>query len=392
MVIRTLARGLNENGIETHVCTTDDNGPGRLQVTLGQPQTEDGATYWFFPRQSRFYLVSFPLALWLWRHVGEYDLVHIHSVFSFAPTMAALAAKTHRVPYVIRPLGVLNEWGIQNRRRLLKQVSLRFVERPIFRRAALVHFTSEEERLEALHVGIFGRSVVIGNPIDILGRKKDQQEGEFRTRYPELRDKKIILFLSRIDRKKGLDLLFEAFSKLRSIWKDARLVIAGDGNREYIAELTRLAEKLDIASAILWTGFLQGKAKSSALMDANVFVLPSYSENFGNAVVEALGMGVPVIISDRVGIHREITSAEAGLVVPCNSDAICSAIDKVISSSDVSQRLAQNGIAIANGSFSTGSVLQKLMNSYLEVIGSASATGNTTLPKSIRDTTPLGLN
>src|SRR5204863_3834997 len=96
------------------------------------------------------------------------------------------------------------------------------------------------------------------------------------------------------------------------------LVVAGDGDRTLLEKLKAQAHQLGLGEGILWAGFLQGEMKRNALADADVFVLPSYSENFGVAVVEAMGCGVPVIVSDQVGIHREIEEAEAGLVVECS--------------------------------------------------------------------------
>ncbi len=389
-VLRAIAGGLSARGVEVHVCTTDDNGPERLAVPLGQPQSEDGAIYRYFPRQSRFYIVSLPLALWLWRHIREYDLVHVHAVFSFASVAAAFVARQRGVPYLIRPLGVLNEWGLKNRRRKLKRLSLRFVEKPIFSSSALLHFTSEEERLEALRAGVDQRSVIIGNPVDLGAFDRVRAKGQFRAQYPEFDGKKIILFLSRVDRKKGLELLFTAFSRL-PFRNDVCLVIAGDGDPSYVKELKALSESLHIAVAVCWAGFLSGKAKSAALADADVFVLPSYSENFGNAVVEALSAGVPVVISDKVGIHREVASAEAAIVVSCDAAAICEAITRVLLSPSVSERLARNGVSIANNLFSTDSVLTKLVVCYGQILGSGQGKRDSGLSNTLPGTTPVRL-
>src|SRR5437762_2322947 len=112
-VIRTMVRGLAETGLEVHVATTDDNGRGRLDVPLGVPVPEDGATYWYFSRQTRFYNFSWPVSRWLAGHVQQYDLVHIHALFSYTTLPAAVYSRRLGVPYIIRPLGTLNRWGMQ---------------------------------------------------------------------------------------------------------------------------------------------------------------------------------------------------------------------------------------------------------------------------------------
>src|SRR4051794_20678708 len=107
-MVRDLARGLFRQGIETHVVTTNDNGPRTLSVKCGVPVVQEGVTYWYFPRQLAFYTVSWPLAAWLSRHVAEFDIVHIHALFSFSTLSAAFCANRRRVPYIVRPLGTLS--------------------------------------------------------------------------------------------------------------------------------------------------------------------------------------------------------------------------------------------------------------------------------------------
>src|SRR5437762_4297526 len=130
-MVRNLAHSLVQHGIETHVATTDDNGPESLRVPYGVPVIQEGVTYWFFPRQARFYTVSWPLASWLSRRVREFDVVHIHALFSFAALPASYCAKRDGVPYIVRPLGTLNAWGMKHRRPFLKGLSFRFLERRV---------------------------------------------------------------------------------------------------------------------------------------------------------------------------------------------------------------------------------------------------------------------
>ena len=115
-VMTALAEGLAQRGIEVAVAATDDNGPERLTAPLGVPLLRNGVTYWHFPRQTRFYNASLPLTSWLWKAVPDYHLVHIHALFSYSSTVAAWIAAAKHVPYVVRPLGILNQWGMRNRR------------------------------------------------------------------------------------------------------------------------------------------------------------------------------------------------------------------------------------------------------------------------------------
>jgi glycosyltransferase involved in cell wall biosynthesis len=356
-MMRTMARALSQAGLEVHVVTTDDNGPDRLHVPLGTPQPEDGATFWYFARQTRFYSFSWPLTRWLAQHVREFDLVHIHALFSYAALPAALLARRARVPYIVRPLGTLNRWGIENRRPWLKKLSFRILESRILAGAAAVHYTCEQERVEAGDLGVSANPLIIPNAVDLPARQ---------ARPPRAlpNGRKVILFLSRFDRKKGLDLLFEAFARVRNRCPEALLVLAGAGDPAWVAHLREDAQRLGIASHLVWAGFLTGEDKWTALRDADVFVLPSYSENFGVALVEALACGCPVVLSDQVGIHREIAHAGAGIVTPCRVDELATALLEVLGDASLRSRMCENGVRLARQQFSLEAVSRQLAAAY----------------------------
>jgi len=360
VLMRTLARALSQAGMEVHVATTDDNGPGRLRVPLGVPQQEDGATFWYFPRQTRFYTFSWPLTRWLARHVREFDLVHIHALFSYAALPAALLAHRAGVPYIVRPLGTLNRWGIENRRPWLKKLSFRVLESRILASAAGIHYTSEQELAEAGDLGVSAHPLVIPNAVEL---PVGQASWPVRT----VEDRKVILFLSRFDRKKGLDLLFEAFARVRTQCPGAVLVLAGTGDPAWVATLKNNAERLGIASDVIWAGFLSGDDKWAALRAADVFVLPSYSENFGIAVLEALACGCPVVLSDQVGIHREIAHAGAGIVTQCRVEELAAAILNVLTDAALRRRMSENGVRLARQQFSLEAVSRQLAAAYAAV-------------------------
>lgn len=365
--VRSITRGLAAAGIETHVATTDDNGPDRkLDVQCGRPIDEDGVTFWYFPRQSRFYLYSAPFTGWMWKHAADYDLIHIHTLFCYCSNMAAYIASRLGVPYVVRPLGVLNRWGREQRRPWLKRASFALIERRVLNGAAFIHYTAEQERLEASECGFEDRPMIIPNPVEIpdLGDAK----GELRRRYPELNGRRILLFLSRIDRKKGLDLLIPAFAGLLREMPGAALVIAGDGDRALEESLRSECRKLGIQDFVYWPGFLSGNAKAGALADADLFVLPSYSENFGIAPIEAMALGVPVILTDQVGICREVLACNAGVVTPPEIEPLREAMLRVLSDDDGRATLGRNGAALARTQFAPDVVMRRLTDAYGAVL------------------------
>jgi hypothetical protein len=150
-----MARGLAQAGVEIEVVTTKDAGPGmHTDVALEQAIVRDGVTYRYFQKQTDFYKVSWPFRSWIRAHVMDFDIVHVHALFSFTSVVAARAASRDQVPFVIRPLGVLNQWGMRHRRPWLKSLSFRFIEQPLLRRAAAVHYTSDQELREAVRAGV----------------------------------------------------------------------------------------------------------------------------------------------------------------------------------------------------------------------------------------------
>jgi glycosyltransferase involved in cell wall biosynthesis len=191
--------------------------------------------------------------------------------------------------------------------------------------------------------------------------------GKFRAAFPDLAGKIIVLFLSRIDRKKGIDLLLPAFAGLRSQYPEAVLVIAGDGDRTLLAELKTLAHQLGLDQAVLWAGFLEGQVKRDALVDADVFVLASYSENFGVALVEAMGYGLPVIVSNQIGIHPAIVEAEAGLVVACSVRPLEEALAKAVSDPVWRAKTSGNALRLA-GTFAPEIIASQLFTIYENIL------------------------
>lgn len=371
VMVRTMARGLAHAGLEVHVAATDDNGRGRLDVPHAIPVVEEAVAYHYFPRQTRFYGVSWPLGRWLSRHVRDYDLVHVHGLFSFAAVPAAYWAARAGVPYAVRPLGTLNRWGMQHRRPWLKRLSFAFIERRILRGAARIHYTSQQEHIEAAELGLNRRQAVVPLGIDLTPFAELPPRGWLRDRVPGSAGRPVALFLSRVDPKKGLDLLLAAFARARRQRPDLMLVIAGVGEPSFEQGVRRDATRLGLGDSVYWAGFLSGKEKLAVLADADIFVLPSYSENFGVAVVEAIAAGLPVVISDRVGIYREVAAARAGLVVPCEQEAVAEAVLQLTLDAGLRDELGTHGRELARSQFSLEAMTDGLIAMYGGMLGAS---------------------
>ena len=370
--VRAMARALASEDVDVTIATTDDDGDdARLKVPIGEVVEEEGTHVYYFRRNILPYKISFGLARWLRSNVARFDVVHIHALFSFSSTAAARTARRHCVPYIVRPLGVLNRWGLENRRAFLKQISLRLVELPILRDAAAIHYTSEAEKLEASRISntiASQKSAVIPLPIEVA----DGNPEDFRQRFPHVSGRKMILFLSRIDEKKGIELLLDAFATVRRQVSDAVLVVAGKGAASYVQRLCQRAKELGIADVVIWTGHLSGTVKWGAFAAADVFVLPSYSENFGVAAAEALTSGVPTIVTESVAISEDIRSYNAGLAVRNDSAELAAAIHTILSQRDFASRLATNAQRLAIERYHISAVGRQLRELYDSVLKSKS--------------------
>jgi glycosyltransferase involved in cell wall biosynthesis len=322
----------------------------------------------YFARQSRFYTFSWPLTRWLARHTGDYDLVHVHALFSYSSTAAALFARRRQVPYVVRPLGTLNRWGMANRRPWLKIASFHLIERRILAGAAAIHFTSEAERIEAGDLGVDGHSAIIALGIDLHQFQHLPSPDIFLKKHAELVGRTIVLYMSRLDAKKGLDLLLPAFAEARKDFPNAALVIAGSGTETFQAALHQTAQRLGLDDSVVMTGFLDGEDKRSALAAASLFVLPSRSENFGVACVEAMAAGLPVVLSNQVAVSREVLQADAGLIVDPEVAATSAALKRLLSDATLRDRLGGNARQLAANQFSSVAAARRVIGLYEQLL------------------------
>jgi glycosyltransferase involved in cell wall biosynthesis len=346
--IADIERALAKRGIEVTTVTTNDDGDTRtLPVRCGEPVAVPFATRWYFPRSTIFFKVSVGLGRWLKDNIAAFDVVHAHALFSFAPVAAAFLARRAGVPYVLRPLGVLARYGMTQHHSVLKRASFALIERGLIESASAVHFTSEAEQAEAESLGLHCRSVLIPLGIDVDGVSKGVPLWE------KQNDKFILLFLSRIERKKNLEGLLQALRIVVQKNRNVTLNIAGNGDQQYVRSLKSLARDLTIDAHVNWLGYVEGDIKSDVLAAASAFVLPSYSENFGIAVAEALAAGLPCIVSRGVALSDEVEKAGAGLVVGTAPEDIAAGVERLMGDrsglsvkSTAARRLATSAFSI----------------------------------------------
>jgi glycosyltransferase involved in cell wall biosynthesis len=355
-------------GISVFVATTIDRQEAvERELQFGVPTSIDSWTCYFFPRQTRFYKVSLSLLKWLWEHSAEYDLIHIHAVFSFAPIAAWRAAWRSGTPYIVSPHGLLNQWGMVHRRKHIKAISFRFIERPLLDRASAIHYTSTAEQDEAASLHLTARSVVVPLGIDtaVFSNLPDHQV--FEKQHPDTKGRARVLFLSRIDPKKGIEVLLQAWKLLAESHPNALLVLAGSGAADYTASLHALAKHLRVESRIIWTGLLGPEERCAALGAADVFVLPSKSESFGLALLEAMAAGVPCVSTSGVALGQEAAATGAVRLASYDASALASAITDLLDSPETRAHLSAMGKSFAVSRYSLKSMGEGLAALYREI-------------------------
>jgi glycosyltransferase involved in cell wall biosynthesis len=310
VVIAQMAAALAPHGVAIDVVATTAHGQGELDVPLDRPVFRDHAQYFYFLRtHPKFWMFSWSLRQWLYRHVPDYDLVHVHGLFAYTTLPACSAARHFKKPYVITTHGVLDPWCLSHKW-WKKYPYYYLLERDNLKHVSALHVTSPFEATGLARLGFSEKSHVIPLCVDLQ---------DYVIKYQPGKESLNLLFLSRLDPIKGLPVLLEAIKKIRAQYDvPVQLKIAGQGDKEYVFQLQKLIKKLNISDNVVFVGFLQGAAKSDALAEADIFVLPSYHENFGLAAAEALAAGLPVVLSDQVGIAHDVTKAGAGTVVPVN--------------------------------------------------------------------------
>jgi glycosyltransferase involved in cell wall biosynthesis len=273
------------------------------------------------------YGFSSRLVPWLQANRSRYDAVIVNGIWQYHSFGAWRALHNSSTPYVLFTHGMLDPWFKKQYplKHVKKWMYWPWAEYRVLRDAQAVLFTCEEERVLAREsfwlyrcqevVVSYGTAQPKGDP--------EAELREFFARYPDLRGRKLVLFMGRIHPKKGCDLLIEAFAKVLSQRLDWHLVMAGPDQVGWQERLNYRAAELGLASRITWTGMVGGSVKWGALRAAEVFVLPSHQENFGIAVAEALAAGVPALISNKVNIWREIEDDGAGIVADDTLEGTC---------------------------------------------------------------------
>ena len=362
-VVQGLTTALTKNGIHCEIVTTKG-----LRVGNSETPIPNVKTHYFQTEQiSRLWTAySRKLARFLESRADRFDLVHVHELWHYPGYAAFQAAQKHGVPFVITIHGELNAWDLKHkgfRKWLYRQALLN----RILHMADALHVLTQSESTRVSELGYSCPVFVAPNGInpDILHSPIDTNG--FLARYPELAGKRVLLFLGRLHKKKGLDILARSFAKIVSNFKYTMLLVVGpddDGTRN---RMETILKKADVSGQVVFTGMLTGNDKLAALNHADMFVLSSYSEGFTMATLEAMAAGLPVVISEQCNFP-EVAEQEAGFVVPPKEKSVTDAISELLSNESLRIRMGQRGQRLVKELYTWPVIAKSVSDHYREII------------------------
>jgi glycosyltransferase involved in cell wall biosynthesis len=296
--------------------------------------------------------------------VSRADVVHVHAMWEQIQHVACRAARRRGVPYVYTPHGMLDPWNMSNGW-LKKRMYFALRMRKNLNRAAVVHFTTGMERDAVGRLELTAPGIVEPLGIDAGEFRELPPANAFKSKHPALADKRLITFLGRLDKGKGLEVLIPAFASVAPRYPDAHLVIVGpDSHSGYRATVEELIRAHHLMDRVLLAGMLKGREKLGALVDSYVLCQPSFHENFGVVVVEALACGTPVIVSDQVYLYPEVSKAGVGAVTATTIDSVAGELSRWLDDSGRRATAAAGARSFALGAFDWNEIARRWVGHY----------------------------
>jgi glycosyltransferase involved in cell wall biosynthesis len=360
--VQGMVRALSGAGVHVEVITTTQRSSRELPAIAPGRRTLDGVAVSYFPSLHPLGRAFFAPGLLraLAERAGQFDLVHVHMLWTASGMAAARHCRRGGIPYVITPHGALNAWALRQRA-IEKRLFLALAERRNLETASLLHFTTHAERENAPawareRPAIVAPDVVDAAPFLGIG---DPSE---RARSYE------VLLLSRIHPVKGFDLLVPAMKRVREIEPRARLIVAGPDEGGHRAEVERRVAEAGLRDAVTFTGLLDSEGRARALARAAVLAAPSHQENFGMSVGEAMAAGLPVVVTDRVNLCSEVERAGAGEVVSLDVEALAAALLRMLRDPGRRAAMGAAGRRLVAEQFSASAVGGVLREAYSAVL------------------------
>jgi glycosyltransferase involved in cell wall biosynthesis len=362
-----LAEVLGRQGVDLDIVTTTANGANRLNIPTQIWIKEKFYRIQYFSYSNFIdYKFSWSLTRWLFQNISNYDLVHTHAIFSYPTLPAHLACQIYKIPYLMTPHGMLEPWALSYKSRK-KNFYFNLFEKRSLQRAIAIQILASTEAINVKQLGLKSPLVLVPNGIYQNDFQELPNSEIFYQKFPEIRNKTLILFLGRIDPKKGLDLLAIAFKKIHIQFPDTHLILAGPDNINFSPTVKDYFSEVNCLDAVTFTGMLTGTLKYATLAAADIYVAPSYSEGFSVSVLEGMASGLPCVITTGCNFPEAI-GEKAALVVDIDATQIGDAILWCLANPEESRQMGDRARKLIFEKYTWDNISKIMIETYTNIL------------------------
>lgn len=366
-IVLEIVQALSNQGICIDLVTTNANCSNKLDVPLNTWINKNNYRVQYFSSwHSNDFIFSPSLINWLFKHAKDYSLVHTNTIFAPLISFTHWLCWLYKVPYIITPHGMLEPWALSYKA-WKKRFYYAVVEKLTLNKAAAIQATASSESENIKFLGFKNHILMVPNGIHHQEFETLPSPELFYQKFPATRNKNLILFLGRIDPKKGLDLLAPAFAKVRNNFPETHLIVAGPDSIDFLPTVKKYFASSGCLDAVTFTGMLIGSIKQAALAAANLYVAPSYSEGFSMSVLEGMASGLPCVITTGCNFP-EAAAAKAAHVVDVNADAIADALTECLSKSQETQLMGMKARQFIFQNYTWEQAAKKLSQVYENIL------------------------
>ena len=366
-IVLELAESIGKLGVNVDVVATNANGEKTLDVDLNQWIIQKHYRVRYFSYLDFLdYKFTLSMSQWLFSNVSSYNLVHTHAIFSYPVLVAYWMCQLHKIPYIATPHGMLEPWALAYKI-WKKKLYFNWLEKPALQKASAIQMSAATEAEGIKNLGLKPPLVIVTNGIHREDFASLPDPEIFYKQFPETKNKRLIIFLGRIDPKKGLDLLAPAFAQAHQKFPDTHLIIAGPDNTGFLPTAQSYFIKAGCSHAVTFTGMLTGNIKYAALAAATIYVAPSYSEGFSMSVLEGMAAGLPCVITTGCNFP-EAGEAEVAIIVNIDVGSIAKAIIQLLEDDQQAQNLGDCARQFILDNYTWDKIALKMVSVYENII------------------------
>ena len=366
-IVLELAESIGKLGVNVDVVATNANGEKTLDVDLNQWIIQNHYRVRYFSYLDFLdYKFTLSMSQWLFSNVSSYNLVHTHAIFSYPVLVAYWMCQLHKIPYLATPHGMLEPWALAYKI-WKKKLYFNWLEKPALQKASAIQMLASTEAEGIKNLDLKPPLVIVPNGIHREDFASLPDPEIFDQQFPETRNKRLIIFLGRIDPKKGLDLLAPAFAQAYQKFPDTHLIIAGPDNTGFLPTAESYFIEAGCSHAVTFTGMLTGDIKYAALAAAKIYVAPSYSEGFSMSVLEGMAAGLPCVITTGCNFP-EAGEAEVATIVNIDVGSIAKAIIHLLEDDQQAKNMGYRARQFILDNYTWDKIALKMVSVYENII------------------------